>query len=477
MQRLSGRIGRFAALAVVAGALSGCGIFSGEMFNESFWASSPINENSEAEFGIAELAKGNYVTAEGHFQKALRANPRDIDALLGAGILYQHTGQVTKSREMYEAVLALRPDESKQFVVWSSVSTRPASQIASVNLSLLETGGTAPAMQQSGQGAAPQSLSQDVGAAARPQPVMGRSAAGGSPTVEVSSTGARMSSTDFDSVPLTSGYGGGDGAVVSRFATLRALRDQGLITQDEYRARRSANLGALLPLTAPPSAAGLDRPVPTTDQIASRLRAISRALEMRAISVSQHAAERSMILDALLPSAPVVVENPGAPPEGLMEAADAVRRLEKLREEGYISSDEYARERQAIELAMRAEPKAAPPPQQSDAAGTGAANPTALQGDGGAAKQKPQMQGPQPAVHLASYRSEQQAERGWAQIRRAHGDLISGFDHEVAKVNLGSKGTYFRLKAGPLPTPDEAKTLCSKLKAKRQFCEPSLMGG
>ena len=52
---------------------------------------------------------------------------------------------------------------------------------------------------------------------------------------------------------------------------------------------------------------------------------------MRAITVGQHSAERTMILDALLPSAPVVVANPGAPPKGLMEAADAVRRLEKLK--------------------------------------------------------------------------------------------------------------------------------------------------
>ena len=90
----------------------------GEMFYESFWASSPFQENAEAELGIAEMAKGNYITAEAHFKRALRSNPRDIDALIGAGILYQNTGQSTKAREMYEAVLALRPDESRQFVVW-----------------------------------------------------------------------------------------------------------------------------------------------------------------------------------------------------------------------------------------------------------------------------------------------------------------------------------------------------------------------
>ena len=53
----------------------------------------------------------------------------------------------------------------------------------------------------------------------------------------------------------------------------------------------------------------------------------------------------------LMPSAPVVISSP-AVLEGLMQAADAVRRLEKLKNSGYINKDEYARERQAVELAI-----------------------------------------------------------------------------------------------------------------------------
>ncbi|MDA0998753.1 MAG: tetratricopeptide repeat protein, partial [Proteobacteria bacterium] len=127
----------------------------GGVFQDSFWTSSPFKKNDEAELGIAALAKGNFVTAEGHFQRALRANPKDIDALLGAGILYQNTGQVTKARQMYEAVLALRPDDGEQFVVWNTLTTRPASQVASVNLSLLESGGTGQAMAASAPGTMP----------------------------------------------------------------------------------------------------------------------------------------------------------------------------------------------------------------------------------------------------------------------------------------------------------------------------------
>jgi len=163
-----------------------------------------------------------------------------------------------------------------------------------------------------------------------------------------------------------------------------------------------------------------------------------------------------------MPSAPVVVAHPEAPPKGLMEAADAVRRLEQLRNGGYLTSDEYARERQAIELAMRPAAPAAPKP----AAAAKAAMP---------AKLEKAPSGPQPAVHLASYRSLKQAERGWTQIRRAHRNILSDLSHKVDKVNLGRKGTYFRLKAGPFPSAKSATDACRQLKRRRQFCEPSTM--
>ena len=258
---------------------------------------------------------------------------------------------------------------------------------------------------------------------------------------------------------VLSGLTGAADNVVSRFHTVTVLRDQGLITPDEFRTRRRANIGALLPLSSPPPATGLDRPVPGTEQVSGRLRAIGRALEMRAISVSQHAAERTMILDALMPAAPVSVVNPGRPPQGLLEAADAVRRLEQLKGGGYISADEYTKERNAIELAMQPRAMAAP---------------KAADGPAGARTAKPS--GPQPAVHLASYRSQKAADRGWAQLRRAHRALLEGLKPEVAKVNLARKGTWYRLMAGPVESSQAATELCRKLKSRRQFCEPSFMG-
>ena len=91
-------------VGVLAAGLNGCGILQSQFLDDSFWSGSPFRNNQEAELGIAELAKGNYITAEAHFKRALKRNPRDVDALIGAGILYQNTGQLSRARQMYEAV-------------------------------------------------------------------------------------------------------------------------------------------------------------------------------------------------------------------------------------------------------------------------------------------------------------------------------------------------------------------------------------
>ena len=253
----------------------------------------------------------------------------------------------------------------------------------------------------------------------------------------------------------------GDLNIVERFETLRALLDQGLLTQDEFLVRRKVNVGALLPLSSPPPGAGLDRPVPGAGQIAGRLHAIGRALEMRALSPAQHTAERTMILDALMPANPVSMASPAIPPKGLMEAADAVRRLELLKEADLITSDEYTKERTAIEGGIQ------PAGPASSAMG---AQPKAMQPK----MAKPQVSGFQPAVHLASYRQRKAAERGWAELSRRFGSLLGGMQHRIERVDLGGgKGVFYRLKVGPLPSNGAAQSTCRQLKAKRQYCEPT----
>ena len=463
--RVKARVSNVLATVLLLGGLAGCGLISeGGLMDGDFWQSSPLFiDNDEAELGLAEMAKGNYLPAEIHFKTALRRDSKDVQALLGLGVLYQHTGQTTKAREMYEAILAIRPDRSVQVAVWNDLSPKPVADIASVNLALLESGGVLGSMEEAAPAGrsqfalAPSSADQALAA----PPAMSDMPSGTAMAGRVAPTRAAAAMPNAGTVPMLAG---GDANVVSRFGILTALRDQGLITPDEFKTRRQANIGSLLPLTSPPPAAGLDRPVPSAEQVSGRLRAIGRALEMRAITIGQHSSERTMILDALLPAAPVVVANPGAPPQGLLAAADAVRRLEQLKAGGFINSDENAKERTAIERAMQPAPIVAPK-----------ARATA---DTSAEKEPDaKMTGPQPGVHLASYRSQRAADRGWAQLRRAHRSLLGNLQSEVSKVNLGPKGTWYRLKAGPVESTAGATELCRKLKRRRQkFCEPSFIG-
>ncbi|MCW8836838.1 MAG: SPOR domain-containing protein [Rhodospirillales bacterium] len=424
------------------------------MFDSTFWQASPVRAKSDAaELGIAELAKGNLAQADQYFALALKHDPKNPYALLGAGLVYQNTGQLVKARAMYEALLAIRPDDATRMVVWNNPTPRKVSEIASVNLALLDSGkvvsemGSAPG---AGEGAmAPTSM----------QPSMR------APSMPAGPSMARQQN-DESQTALEPQLAAADSNMVSRFETLRLLLDQGLITPDEFKVRRKANVGALLPLTAPPPAAGLERPLPPSDQIAARLRAIGRALEMRAMTVTQHASERTMILDALLPAAPIRVANPAVPPRGLMEAADSVRRLEYLRGAGLITSDEYSKERSMIESGLQPEaPKGS----------------AAAPGAGQTADGKPEqmaMTGPQPAVHLASFRSRASANRGWAQLRRAHQAVLGSLQPAIQQVDLGrGKGIFYRLMAGPLKSQAEAVSICTNLKRRRQYCDPTVMGG
>jgi len=446
------RMKHIAVVLVASIGLSACGAMQTEIFDQSFWSNSPAKQNTSAELGLAELAKGNYVGAEGMFQKALKANPQDVHALLGLGMIYQNNGQITSARQMYEAILALRPGQNEQFVVWKNLATRPISEIASVNLALIESGGVLTSMGRE-TGVQPEPAMRKP---AMTQPVSG-AVTGQAMTARMVPNAANNQETGIPRFAEASTN------IVSRFETMIALRDQGLLTREEFNVRRQANIGALLPLTSPPPASGLDRAVPSTEQISGRLRAIGRGLEMRAITIAQHTAERSMILDALMPAAPVSVANPGVPPQGLLEAADGVRWLEHLQQVQLITADEYARERGAIEQAMQPPaPKPAPVAMVSGSAAEQNASPT-------------MSSGPQPGVHLASYRSMRDAERGWLQIRRAHKAELDGLQPDISKVNLGTKGIFYRLKAGPLVDKGAAQAMCRKLKRKRQFCEPTFV--
>ncbi len=73
-------------------------------------------------------------------------------------------------------------------------------------------------------------------------------------------------------------------------------------------------------------------------------------------------------------------------------------------------------------------------------------------------------------VQLAALHSRADAEAEWRRLKRANGDLLGALDAEILHVDLGDKGVFYRLRAGPLASAAKASALCSRLKAHKLDC-------
>ncbi|MCC7167470.1 MAG: SPOR domain-containing protein [Rhodospirillales bacterium] len=428
----------------------------------------PSGGVDQAEIALAALAKGDYSRAEVSVNQALRRNPREPYALLAGALLFQNTDRPQKARQLYEDLVALRPNLVTTLGGNQRLIPRSLGEVAEQNLTAL-----APPARQ------PPSLRGN-----QPMPQA-------APTQPAPMTPLTPQSALAAGLPLGMGESGLSGPLVlnsaadnnaaQRFLILRRLAEEGLITEDEYRARRSANLGALLPLSAtPPPATGLDRAVPAPEQIVERLRALARAYEGRTISAAEQAAERTIILESLLPAQPRNRAMAMQPPKSLLEAAAAAGRIERLRGFNLITADEQMRERDALEKASQTLAGATPAPAAPAAmAGTtqrasGTTAPTALAGAKGKTAAPVKGAKGKPAVHLASFKSREQADKDWPGIRSKNPE-VAKLTMQVSRIDLKGKGTYWRLKAGPLASAKAAADLCKTLKGRRQYCEPATM--
>lgn len=252
-----------------------------------------------------------------------------------------------------------------------------------------------------------------------------------------------------------------DASLVVRFQTLQRLRDDGLITQEEYNRRRGANLGALLRYSAAPPAANLGRPAPSPEQIVDRLRYLAAAFEEKSISAREQATERGIILDALLPATSVQKAEPPPPLTTEMQAAAASGRLERLWLAKVITNDEQSREKAVVFAKVQAAMA------DADAAArmaSGIAPPPPAPPSG-------------PGVWLGSYHTENQARLAWASLQLTLSAELGALQPEIKKVSLRRRSVTYHLNAGPLADRKTVEALCRTLRSKRQFCRAAVLGG
>lgn len=451
-------LGRTAATAALAVGLAGCGAAldpqgTGQAVNA-------MANAGAADRAMSALTKGDYPAAERHATLALRSNPKDATALLVAGLAHQGMGRYDVARQYFEVIVTTQPAGTIMTPGDGGViMPRSVVEVARANMAVIDkiTGRNIPrsAAESGRPPGAPA-----IGAPPFPanEPVPGIS---DRPVVSA------------DLAPLDGGAGQASEAernVAGRFRILQRLRDEGLITPQEYSARRGANVGALLPFTQSPPAKGLERPIPGEAAVVTRLRDLAKTLENRGITAEQLAAERGAILEALLPEKPRGTEASPLPPKDLIEAGKAVGRLERMKAAGLVTADEAAREKTALDRALDRHLAS------QLVSGTATGLRPASGGQPGAA---PASAGSAKAagwgVSLAWGKSEEAARASWDRIKGKFPVELGGLEASIKRISRKGKPDSWQVVAGPVADKAAASKLCKTLKLHRQACDPATL--
>jgi cell division septation protein DedD len=73
-------------------------------------------------------------------------------------------------------------------------------------------------------------------------------------------------------------------------------------------------------------------------------------------------------------------------------------------------------------------------------------------------------------LQLGSVRSEDEARQEWERIKRKNADLLGTLSATPIRADLGDKGIYYRVVAGPVADQAAAERICSELKQRSVGC-------
>ncbi len=73
-------------------------------------------------------------------------------------------------------------------------------------------------------------------------------------------------------------------------------------------------------------------------------------------------------------------------------------------------------------------------------------------------------------IQVGAYRSPARARSGWQSLVKANTSLLGSLTPLVVRADLGARGVYHRLRAGPVDGPEAAKALCDRLKQRKVAC-------
>ena len=122
---------------------------------------------------------------------------------------------------------------------------------------------------------------------------------------------------------------------------------------------------------------------------------------------------------------------------------------------------------QATPTPVAPKPGAAP---TATAAATGA--PRSLASPAAAPKSAAPAAGGAYVLQIGAYKSQADADTAWRTYKAKHAALLAGYSNDVQQVELGEKGTWYRLRIAGLSNKEVAAGLCDRLKADGGACIP-----
>ncbi len=72
-------------------------------------------------------------------------------------------------------------------------------------------------------------------------------------------------------------------------------------------------------------------------------------------------------------------------------------------------------------------------------------------------------------IQLAAVKEQDKASAEWKKMQSKNGDVLGTLNPQYVKADVGDKGTFFRVQAGPM-TRAAAAAVCDKLKTRQQPC-------
>ncbi|HEX4157578.1 MAG TPA: SPOR domain-containing protein [Rhizomicrobium sp.] len=113
-------------------------------------------------------------------------------------------------------------------------------------------------------------------------------------------------------------------------------------------------------------------------------------------------------------------------------------------------------EQSVLPVSKEAEPAQAPPPAQPSAAPDTSSPETPAKSGG-------------MLLQIGSYKSDSEAMRSWNAFKARH-SIAASYQPDVQKVDLGERGTWYRLRLGGLADKKSAIALCEKLRSQGASC-------